>query len=178
MSHGRSIIPRRVGGAAHATRRQRSIRTMNAKYPLAAVAGYKRFGRGKYPVLLGVFFLSALLGVGSDDCAAATAAASAKPLVAIPASVFVGLGVLLGMLTGAGVGGAIVMLWRLIKRRQGIHSARLKGRIPTFRFYSMVFWSALIATGMDVVFRLLAAYRVFFSETLTHPRALNDWQPA
>ncbi|HLF96368.1 MAG TPA: hypothetical protein VI457_04415 [Methylococcaceae bacterium] len=149
---------------------------MNAKHPLAAVAGYRRFGRCRCPVLLGVFFLSAVLGIGPDDCAAAAAVASAKPAVAIPASVFVGLWILLGILTGTGVGGAIVMAWRFVKRRQGIHPARLKGRISTFRFYSMVFWSALFATGTDVIFKLLAAYRVFFSETLTHPRALSDWQ--
>lgn len=141
--------------------------------------GDLRLGRSKAPSPLGLLCLAAVLGTGLDNSIASTtaaAAASAKTPVVIPTSVFVGLWVLLGAVTGAGVGFAVWTVWRVIKYRQHKNTGYSVNRISTFRFYSMVFWSAFFATAADVIFKLLAAYRVFFSETLTNPHALNDWQ--
>lgn len=143
---------------------------------MAAVAGHRCFGRDKPLILLRLLFLAAVFGIEPDACATSTALTPTQTPVVIPASVFIGLWVLLGILTGSGVGCAIWMVWRLIQYRQGRHPARAPEHISAFRFYSMVFWTALFATATDVVFKLLAAYRVFFSETLTHPRFLSDWQ--
>jgi cytochrome b len=145
---------------------------MNAKTPPTDIFRRQRLGRRRRLAQAGAG-LAAILG---DLPLESLAAAVARPPVEVPMSVFIGLWFLLGLLTGAGVGGVTVTVWRFVKRRQGRRQERSKQPVSALSFYAMVFWSALIATGMDVTFKLLAAHRVMFAETLTYPRALVDWQ--
>ncbi|TAN50001.1 MAG: hypothetical protein EPN21_09990 [Methylococcaceae bacterium] len=137
----------------------------------------RRLSRLAQPIPLGWLCLTALLGLApADDGSTSTAPASADAAVVVPTSVFVGLWALLGILTGAGVGCAVWMAWRLMRYRRGHDPTQARQRSTAFGFYAMVVWSALCATATDVVFKLLAAYRLFFADTLTQPHALRDWQ--